>query len=99
MKEYIAGHRGFVGSATHRKLKEKGHSDIVCRTSRDLDLRRQADTERFFEEERPGHVYHVAAKVGAGPTIPVRRILFMDYLTRMHPCRIILGKIMIFCLI
>lgn len=64
MKVYVAGHRGLVGSAILRRLKEKGYTDIVYKTSRELDLRRQSDTERFFEEERPDHVYLAAAKVG-----------------------------------
>ncbi len=64
MKIYVAGHNGLVGSAIQRKLQEKGCADIVCRTSKELDLRRQSDTERFFEEERPEYVYLAAAKVG-----------------------------------
>ena len=64
MKIYVAGHNGLVGSAILRMLKEKGYADIVCRTSKELDLRRQSDTERFFEEERPEYVYLAAAKVG-----------------------------------
>lgn len=64
MKIYLSGHRGLVGSAILRKLNDKGYADTVYRTSRELDLRRQADTERFFEEERPEHVYLAAAKVG-----------------------------------
>ncbi len=64
MKNYVAGHRGLVGSAILKKLKEKGYADIICRTSKELGLRRQSDTERFFEEERPEYVYLAAAKVG-----------------------------------
>ena len=64
MKIYVAGHNGLVGSAILRMLKEKGYADIVCRTSKELDLRRQSDTERFFEEERPEYVYLAGAKVG-----------------------------------
>src|SRR3990172_318209 len=64
MTIYIAGHNGLVGSAILRNLKEKGYVDIVCRTSKELDLRRQSDTEKFFEEERPEYVYLAAAKVG-----------------------------------
>ncbi len=64
MKIYIAGHNGLVGSAILRKLKEKGYADIICRTSKELDLRRQSDTEKFFEEESPEYVYLAAAKVG-----------------------------------
>ena len=64
MKTYLSGHRGLVGSAIHRRLKDKGYADIVYRTSKELDLRRQPDTEWFFETERPQHVYLAAAKVG-----------------------------------
>ena len=63
-KIYIAGHRGLVGSAILRKLKEQGYSNIVCKPSRELDLRRQADTENFFVTQRPEYVFLAAAKVG-----------------------------------
>ncbi len=63
-KIYVAGHRGLVGSAILRKLKDKGYNNLVTRTSRELDLRRQADAERFFESERPDYVFLAAAKVG-----------------------------------
>ena len=63
-KIYVAGHRGLVGSAIVRKLKEMNYADIVTRTSRELDLRIQTDTERFFECERPDYVFLAAAKVG-----------------------------------
>jgi len=63
-KIYIAGHRGLVGSAIVRALKDKGYSNLVYRTSTELDLRRQADVERFFEMERPEYIFLAAAKVG-----------------------------------
>jgi GDP-L-fucose synthase len=63
-KIYIAGHRGLVGSAILRKLREQGFSTIVTRTSSELDLRRQSDTERFFAQEQPDYVFLAAAKVG-----------------------------------
>lgn len=63
-KIYVAGHRGLVGSAILRKLQEKKFSNLITRTSSELDLRRQADTERFFEKERPDYVFLAAAKVG-----------------------------------
>jgi len=63
-KIYIAGHRGLVGSALVRKLKERGYVNLLTKTSRSLDLRRQRDTERFFERERPDYVFIAAAKVG-----------------------------------
>lgn len=63
-KIYVAGHRGMVGSAIVRRLKELGYTNLVYRTSKELDLRRQADVEKFFEEERPEYVFLAAAKVG-----------------------------------
>lgn len=63
-KIYVAGHRGLVGSAIVRNLKEKGYTNIVGRTHQELDLVNQADVVRFFEEERPDIVILAAAKVG-----------------------------------
>jgi GDP-L-fucose synthase len=61
---YIAGHRGLVGSNILKKLKEKGYNNFVLRTSKELDLRRQLETEKLFEKERPEYVFLAAAKVG-----------------------------------
>lgn len=61
---YIAGHRGLVGSAIVRMLQSKGYANIITRTSRELDLKRQTDVEAFFERERPDYVFLAAAKVG-----------------------------------
>ncbi len=61
---YIAGHRGLVGSAIVRMLQSKGYINIITRTSRELDLRRQTDVEAFFEKEKPEYVFLAAAKVG-----------------------------------
>lgn len=63
-KIYIAGHRGMVGSAIQRKLKSEGYNNIITRTSRDLDLRNQAEVSEFFRKEKPDHVFLAAAKVG-----------------------------------
>ena len=63
-KIYIAGHRGLVGSAIHRKLKEKGYENIIARTFKELNLERQAQVESFFQEQRPEYVFLAAAKVG-----------------------------------
>ncbi len=73
MKIYIAGHNGLVGSAILRKLKDKRYANIVCRTSKELDLRRQSDTEQYFDEERPEYVYLAAAKVGGILTKTLRK--------------------------
>lgn len=64
IKIYVAGHRGLVGSAIVRELLRRGYTNIVTRTSHELDLTRQADVEAFFREERPDQVYLAAAKVG-----------------------------------
>lgn len=63
-KIYVAGHRGMVGSAIVRRLEENGYTNIICRTSAELDLRNQAAVEKFFEEEKPEYVFLAAAKVG-----------------------------------
>ncbi|MEN9951900.1 MAG: hypothetical protein RLZZ520_168 [Bacteroidota bacterium] len=63
-KIFIAGHRGMVGSAIHRKLSSLGYSNIVTRTSVELDLRIQERVNEFFEAERPEYVFLAAAKVG-----------------------------------
>lgn len=63
-KIYIAGHRGMVGSAITRKLQKEGFTNLVTRTSSELDLRNQSAVQTFFEKERPDHVFLAAAKVG-----------------------------------
>ena len=63
-KIYVAGHRGMVGSAIVRKLKNAGYNNLVLRTSSELDLRNQAAVNLFFEQEKPNYVFLAAAKVG-----------------------------------
>jgi GDP-L-fucose synthase len=63
-KIYIAGHRGMVGSAIHRKLNKEGYTNIITRLSVELDLRNQHDVAQFFEQEKPDYVFLAAAKVG-----------------------------------
>jgi len=63
-KIYVAGHRGLVGSAIVRKLKDSGYENLVVRTREELDLVRQARVEEFFDQERPEYVFLAAAKVG-----------------------------------
>lgn len=63
-KIYIAGHKGMVGSAIHRKLQREGFSNIITRSSRELDLRNQAAVAEFFAAEKPDYVFLAAAKVG-----------------------------------
>ena len=63
-KIYVAGHRGMVGSAIFNKLKDAGYTNIITRTSSELDLRDQAAVARFFATEKPAYVFLAAAKVG-----------------------------------
>lgn len=63
-KIYVAGHRGMVGSAIVRQLKQLGYSNLILRTRAELDLTRQADVEQFFKTERPEYVFVAAARVG-----------------------------------
>ena len=60
----MAGHRGMVGSALVRKLQSEGFSNLVTRTSVELDLRNQAAVADFFVQEQPDYVFLAAAKVG-----------------------------------
>jgi GDP-L-fucose synthase len=63
-KIYIAGHRGMVGSAVHRKLSNEGFSNIIVKTSKELNLIHQQQVADFFEIEKPDYVFLAAAKVG-----------------------------------
>lgn len=63
-KIYVAGHRGMVGSALIRKLNAEGFSNIVVRSSKELDLRNTQAVADFFAKEKPDHVFLAAAKVG-----------------------------------
>ena len=63
-KIYVAGHRGLVGSAIVRRLREAGFTNLQTRIHSDLDLRDQAAVNRFFKNEQPDMVFLAAAKVG-----------------------------------
>lgn len=63
-KIYVAGHRGLVGSAIVRNLEDKGYTNIICRTHKELDLTNQEAVRVFFEQEKPEYVFLAAAKVG-----------------------------------
>jgi len=63
-KIYIAGHRGMVGSAIWRVLESKGYTNLIGKTSKELDLRNQLDVISFFENEKPEVVIDAAARVG-----------------------------------
>lgn len=76
-KIYIAGHKGLVGSNILNTLKEKGYKKLIYAEKKDLDIRRQLDTEKFFEKNKPEYVFLAAAKVGgilANSTYPAEFI-------------------------
>jgi GDP-L-fucose synthase len=61
---YVAGHRGLVGSAICRRLRECGCEDLILRTRDQLDLRDAAAVQTFFADQRPQYVFLAAATVG-----------------------------------
>ncbi|MBT3647998.1 MAG: GDP-L-fucose synthase [Flavobacteriales bacterium] len=63
-KIYVAGHNGMVGSAIVRRLQQEGYTNIVSRSSKELDLRDQQQVQQFFSDEKPEYVFMSAAKVG-----------------------------------
>jgi GDP-L-fucose synthase len=63
-RTYVAGHRGLVGGAALRHFRKVGFTDLVVRTSAELDLRDADAVESFFAEQRPATVVVAAAKVG-----------------------------------
>ena len=77
-KIFVAGHRGLVGSALIRKLKQDGFANLVTRDRSQLDLMNEAGVDRFFAEERPDIVIFAAARVGgikANNDLPVEFLL------------------------
>lgn len=87
-KVFVAGHRGLVGSAIVRGLKEKGYTNIVTRTHKELDLTDQAAVFSFFEKEKPEYVVLAAAHVGginANQTYPADFI----YINSIIQCNVI----------
>ncbi len=88
-KIYVAGHRGLVGSAIMRRLKQEGFSNILTATRQELDLRNQAAVNAWFEVNRPEYVFLVAGKVGgiwANSTYPAEFIYdnLMIHATVVH---------------
>lgn len=63
-KIYIAGHNGMVGSAIVRKLKAEGYTNLLCRSSQELNLTNQQAVADFFAAEKPEYIFMAAAKVG-----------------------------------
>jgi len=74
---FVAGHRGMVGSALLRLLEARGYTNLLYRTSKELDLRDGRLVEQFFAETKPEYVFMAAAKVGgilANSTLPAEFI-------------------------
>ena len=63
-KIYVAGHNGLVGSAIWKNLSQKGYTNLIGRTSSELDLRNTQAVAEFFAKEQPEYVFLAAAKVG-----------------------------------
>ena len=85
-KIYIAGHRGLVGSAIVRRLESDGYSNLVMRTSSELDLTDVRAVEAFFAEEQPEYVFLAAAKVGgihANNTYPAE-FIYQNLMIQNH---------------
>jgi GDP-L-fucose synthase len=64
IKIYIAGHKGMVGSAIWRTLSNKGYSNLIGVSSKELDLRNQAEVQNFLSKEKPEVIIDAAARVG-----------------------------------
>ena len=76
-KIFVAGHRGLAGSGIVRRLESEGYENLILRTHKELDLKRQRQVEAFFQEEKPEYVFLAAAKVGgilANSTLPAEFI-------------------------
>jgi len=76
-KIYVAGHRGLVGNSILKALQQRGYTNIVVKTHKELDLTRQKEVEDFFMAEKPEYVFLSAAKVGgilANSTYPAEFI-------------------------
>ena len=63
-KIYVAGHRGLVGSAIWKNLQDKGYTNLIGRTHKELDLLDGMAVRKFFDEEQPEYVFLAAAFVG-----------------------------------
>lgn len=74
---YVAGHKGMVGSAIVRRLKDKGYNNILVRTHEEMDLKNQKSVYKFFEDEKPEYVFCAAAKVGG---IKANKVYMADFL-------------------
>jgi len=87
-KIFVAGHKGLVGSAILRKLQEDGYTNLIYKTSSELDLTNQKDVEQFFHDEQLEYVFVAAAKVGGIVANNTYRADFI-YKNLMIECNII----------
>lgn len=76
-KIYIAGHKGLVGSAIRKNLEQKGYTNLLFRTSSELDLADQSAVNAFFASEQPEYVFLAAALVGGIMANTTRRADFI----------------------
>ena len=76
-KIYVAGHTGLFGTAICEELEHQGFHNLILKKHRELDLRNQASTNLFFQEERPDYVVLAAAKVGG---IQANRTQMADFI-------------------
>ena len=77
-KIYVAGHNGIVGSACCRALRTAGYSNVIMRSSKELDLRNQGEVDSFIKTEKPSVIIDAAAKVGgilANDTFPYQFLM------------------------
>lgn len=73
-KIYIAGHRGLVGSAILKKLKAEGYTNLVYRTSDELNLQNREMVRGFFNDERPEYVFLTAARAGGVLALSTKKV-------------------------
>lgn len=74
---YVAGHRGLVGAAVVRTLRQQGYQNLLVRTHQELDLTDQTAVREFFDRERPAAVIMAAARVGGIHANSTRPALFI----------------------
>lgn len=87
-KIYIAGHNGMVGSAIKRNLEAKGFTNIIVRSSKEMNLCKQEQVNTFFQVEKPEYVFFAAAKVGGIQANNTYRADFI-YENLMMQCNVI----------
>lgn len=87
-KIFIAGYRGMVGSAIVRKLQQEGFSNVICKSSKELNLIDQRQVNDFFNENKPDYVFLAAAKVGGIQANNIYRADFI-YENLMMECNVI----------